>query len=184
MKITSEQLLLKLKFHNFFFTVLFKFTDRDIDSKILKSLNKKFMKYFIMYNMYDEQCEGIFIIDNIDYYLPMIYYEIDYKNFLRIVIKWSKKSYKLIKSYSIVTLKKKIIENYLAKIEFLEKMHDYKRASIKQLNGNAKSFLERNKDKGYKPSIFWRISYFLIKCHLKASSTSYLRSSIHLMDIC
>lgn len=182
MKKTSEDILLKICLSNFSFVIKFSFK-QTIDSKTLKCLNKKIMKYFIIYSLFDKQSEGIFIMDEMDNYLPMIYFEMDYKVFLKVIIRWSKISYRAIKSYTLVAMKKSLIINYLAKIESLEKNPEYKRASVKQLNGNALTFLERNKYKSFNSGFHWRVTNLIIKCHLKAISRCYLRSSLRMMDI-
>lgn len=199
LKIKHKRLDLIVLFHVFkkilnLTTNKYELEPKIINSLVLKSLNKKILKFFIIYGIYfDNTTEGLFLISSD--FLPDIEMNIEYSDLTLIISNWSKTAYRLIKKYVDIQLKNQFFIRYIYEINKVNSYHLYKSASPKQLLGNALAYFNRQgyninndffKTKTYDECLeyfktkntTWSFDGLLIKllieCRNQASSIYYL----------
>jgi len=204
----NNKLILKIKYKKLDLIVLFhvfkkilnlttnknELEPKNINSLVLKSLNKKLLKFFLIFGIYfDHATEGLFLISND--FLPDMEFEIEYTDLNQVVASWSKESYRLVKKYVDTQLKNQFFIRYIQEINKVNGNHLYKSASPKQLLGNALAYFNRQgfkvtneffksktlaeceeyfKNTTHTWSFTSRIIELLIECRNLASNTYYL----------
>lgn len=153
----TNELLLKLKYKRLDTTILFRIykpvfnlttnkietEPKLVNSLVLKSLNKKILKFFIICGVYfDPSIEGVFLCHNNDF-LPDIELDIEFSKLNSVVSKWAKTTYRIIKKYVDVQMKNQFFIRYIKHINTLSECQMYKSASPKQLLGNALAYFNR-----------------------------------------